>query len=216
MSDLDNSLLSYEIPLWDRGLSCVVGIDEVGRGPLAGPVVVAAVSFPQNSLPPLVDDSKKLTESKREKLYDEIVSFPGIKYSIVEKDSLFVDKYNILQATHIAMREAAMNITNVEFALIDGLPVKNFPVPSEAIVKGDSKSASIAAASILAKVYRDRLMIDYAKKYPGYGFENNKGYGTKQHLAAIKDIGITPIHRRSFAPVKDILNPPPVQTEFNF
>jgi len=212
----NEDLLSYEVRKWDQGVSFVVGVDEVGRGPLAGPVVAAAVCFPRGAKIPFVDDSKKLTEKKREELYGEILAVDGVRYGIVELSSVEVDALNILKATHKAMAEAVRKIPDAEFALIDGLPVPGFYLPSQGIVKGDSKSASIAAASILAKVYRDRLMKEYALEFPGYGFEKHKGYGTKQHLEALKELGVTPIHRRSFAPVRDILEPPPEQQRFLF
>ena len=207
----DEDLLSYEVQKWDQGVSFVVGVDEVGRGPLAGPVVAAAVCFPRGAKIPFVDDSKKLTEKKRDELYDAILAVDGVLYGIAELSSEEVDELNILKATHAAMAQATKMISEAEYVLIDGLPVKNFFLPSEGIVKGDSKSASIAAASILAKVYRDRLMVKYSVEYPGYGFEKHKGYGTKQHLQALKELGVTPIHRRSFAPVRDILEPPQVE-----
>lgn len=215
LSDTDN-LLSYENKLWEQEVSFVVGVDEVGRGPLAGPVVAAAVMFVPGSKIPFVDDSKKLTERRREELYDAILAVDGVRYGIVELSAQEVDALNILKATHVAMNRAVQMVDGAEYALIDGLPVPSFCMPSEGIVKGDSKSASIAAASILAKVYRDRLMVEYSKEFPGYGFEKHKGYGTKQHLAALKELGVCPIHRRSFAPVRDVLSPPPEQGAFDF
>ena len=212
----DSDLLSYENKIWDQEVSCVLGIDEVGRGPLAGPVVAAAVYFPKGSKIPFVDDSKKLTEKRREELYELILAVAGVKYGIAELDSEEVDRLNILKATHAAMAKAAQMIPEAKYALIDGLPVPNFYLPSEGIVKGDSKSASIAAASILAKVYRDRLMVEYSKQYPGYGFESHKGYGTKKHMEALKKLGACPIHRRSFAPVRNVITPPPEQQSFGF
>ncbi len=212
----NDNLLSYELKKWDQGVSFVVGVDEVGRGPLAGPVVAAAVCFPCGSQIPKVDDSKKLTDKMREKLYDMILAVPGVKYGIAELSAQDVDEFNILKSTHMAMAKAVAMIPEAEFALIDGLPVPGFSLSSEAIVKGDSKSASIAAASILAKVYRDRLMVGYSEKYPGYGFESHKGYGTKKHIAALNELGVCEIHRRSFAPVRDVLEPPPEQSEFSF
>lgn len=212
----DSNLLSYEKQKWEQGVSCVLGIDEVGRGPLAGPVVAASVYFPKDSKIPFVDDSKRLTEKRREELYDLILAVDGMKYGISELSSYRIDELNILKATHVAMTMSSKMIPEAEFALIDGLPVPGFYLPSQGIVKGDSKSASIAAASILAKVYRDRLMVEYSKQYPGYGFESHKGYGTKQHLEALKNIGVCPIHRRSFAPVRNIIYPPPEQQAFQW
>lgn len=212
---LDDNLLTYESKTWAEGVSCVIGVDEVGRGPLAGPVVAAAVSFVPGSQIPFVDDSKKLTERKRELLYDKILAVPGVKYGIVEVSPEEIDQVNILKATHLAMDRASRMVEDAEFALIDGLPVPGFYLPSEAIVKGDSKSASIAAASILAKVYRDRLMVKYAEQYPEYGFERHKGYGTKVHMEALKEHGPCPIHRMSFAPVRNAVKPPPEQQMFD-
>ena len=209
--DFNDKLLNQERYYWGRGFSFVAGIDEAGRGPLAGPVVAAAVIFPQHCLIPAVNDSKQLKVKERNELYDAIISIKDIQYGIATLSSEEVDKYNILKATHIAMRMAVEQLREVDFLLVDGLPVKGLPVQSKAIVKGDAKSASIAAASIIAKVHRDRLMEEYAKEYPEYGFERHKGYGTARHLAAIKKYGVCPLHRRSFAPVRDILSPPPEQ-----
>jgi ribonuclease HII len=209
----DSELLSLEKTKWDEEFSFVAGIDEVGRGPLAGPVVAAAVVFPKEARIPAVDDSKKLNDKQRSELYSAIIEVPGVQYSIVEVDENKIDEINILQATHLAMRLAVNKLKNVDFLLVDGRPVPNLPYPSMAVIKGDSKSASIAAASILAKVHRDNLMCRYAEDYPEYGFEEHKGYGTAKHLAAMKKYGICRIHRRSFAPVRDIINPPPEQLE---
>jgi ribonuclease HII len=209
----DDKLLALEYKKWDEGFSFVAGVDEVGRGPLAGPVVAAAVVFPQGSDIPRVNDSKLLTAAKRDELRQAIIDVPGVQYAIAEVEPEMIDRINILRATHLAMRLAVEQLTDVDFLLVDGLPVTGLPVESLAVVKGDSKSASIAAASILAKEYRDSLMIKFAEEFPGYGFEQHKGYGTKQHLAALKEIGVCDIHRRSFAPVRDIINPPPEQLE---
>ena len=188
-----------------RELPCgavIAGIDEVGRGPLAGPVVVAAVILPRPpeefSIP--VNDSKKLTERKRDQIAEALKADSRIRYAIVMRSAAEIDRMNILRATQDAMREAAMKL-NADFALIDGLAFKPFPCPTQFIVKGDSNSASIAAASILAKTTRDALMVEMDKRYPGYGFADNKGYGTAAHLSALNSIGPCPEHRRSFAPV---------------
>jgi ribonuclease HII len=209
--DINDELLNQERLYWGRGFSFIAGIDEVGRGPLAGPVVAAAVVFPRGSIIPAVNDSKKLKESEREELFDLILAVKEVQYAIAVIDAPEIDKINILRATHTAMRQAVEQLKYVDFLLVDGLPVPGLPVESKAIVKGDSKSASIAAASIIAKVYRDRMMTEYAKNYPEYGFEQHKGYGTAMHMAAIAKYGICPLHRRSFAPVRDILIPPPEQ-----
>lgn len=209
----DDKLLALEHKKWDEGFSFVAGVDEVGRGPLAGPVVAAVVVFLPESKIPLVNDSKQLTAIKRQELFQAIIAVPGVQYAIAEVQPDEIDRINILRATHLAMRLAVEQLTEVDFLLVDGLPVTGLPVESLAVVKGDSKSASIAAASILAKEYRDALMIDFAEKFPDYGFEQHKGYGTKQHLKALQQLGVCDIHRRSFAPVRDIIDPPPEQLE---
>jgi ribonuclease HII len=195
----------YEREIWDDDVSFIAGIDEAGRGPLAGPVVAAAVIIPKETKFPLVNDSKKLTDKQRRILRTEIMSIDEVLFSIIEISVGEIEKINILRATHLAMKKTVQKLQCADFALIDGLPVPQFPIPSKAIVKGDSKSASIAAASILAKVYRDELMKKYAIKYPQYGFEKNKGYGTAEHMNALKKYGPCPIHRKTFAPVKNLL-----------
>ncbi|MFA6714086.1 MAG: ribonuclease HII [Victivallales bacterium] len=209
----DSELLTLEKTKWAEGFSFIAGIDEVGRGPLAGPVVAAAVVLPQNAEIPAVNDSKKLNENQRLELREAIINLPGVQYAIAAVDEVKIDEINILRATHLAMRLAVEKLENVDFLLVDGRPVPGLPVASLAVVKGDGKSASIAAASILAKVYRDELMYRYAEEYPEYGFEEHKGYGTAKHLAALQEHGVCKIHRRSFAPVRDILAPPPEQLE---
>ena len=195
----------FERKLWDDGVFFVAGIDEAGRGPIAGPVVAAAVIVPRDTMFPPVNDSKKLTDKQRRVLRDAIMSISGLLFSIVEVSVREVERINILKATHSAMIRAMQNLKVAEFALIDGLPVPRFPFPSQAIIRGDSKSASIAAASILAKVYRDDLMKKYSVQYPQYGFEKHKGYGTIFHMEALKKYGPCSIHRRTFAPVRDLI-----------
>ncbi len=182
----------------------ICGVDEAGRGPLCGPVAAAAVIMPEGLIIDGVDDSKKLSEKKREELYDIIVK-NAISYSVVFEDEKTIDEINILNATMLAM-EKAINSLNpkADFALIDGNRSKGITVPNRTVVKGDSLSHSIACASILAKVTRDRLLIEYDEKYPLYGFKAHKGYGTKAHYEAIEKYGILPIHRKSF--LKKILN----------
>ena len=209
----EDGLLALELEKYQAGFRFVAGIDEVGRGPLAGPVVAAAVAFVPGSKIPRVNDSKQLTEERREELDAAIRSVPGVRIGIAEIPVEVIDEINILRATHLAMREAALQIEDADCLLVDGLPVPGLPKESFSVVKGDAKSASIAAASIIAKVYRDRLMIKLDKIYPGYGLAENKGYGTARHLQALRELGVTPIHRRSFAPVRDILTPPPEQLE---
>ncbi len=209
----DHPLLRVERMKWAMGYEVVAGVDEAGRGPLAGPLVVASVAFRPGSAIPPVDDSKKLSPEQREKLRKEIINIPGVIYSIQTISPETIDRINILEATRMGMRKAVKGIRGVQFALIDGLPVPDFPVESEAIVKGDAKSASIAAASILAKTYRDKLMMKYSRNYPEYGFDSNMGYGTRMHLDAIVRYGVCPLHRRTFAPVRESLDPAPVQLE---
>ena len=186
------------------GFQAIGGVDEVGRGPLAGPVVAACCIIGEGvELPEGVDDSKKLSRKKRRLIYDQLREIEGVNYAlgIVEADK--IDEINILQASHLAMRKAvnAMKV-KPDYLLIDGLPVPGFEQDSRSIVKGDSRSVSIAAASILAKEFRDDLMIEYSKKYPEYGFEKHMGYGTKLHMEALRNCGTCPLHRRSFAPVR--------------
>lgn len=209
----DHPLLALERKKWAAGLKMVAGVDEAGRGPLAGPVVVAAVVFLPDSEIPAVNDSKQLTARQREELKELIIRTPGVRYSIQTISAEIIDNINILQATYLGMRKAVNAVKGVEFAFIDGNPVPDFPVDNESVVKGDAKSASIAAASILAKTHRDALMLKHAKNYPEYGFETNFGYGTAEHLAALAKYGISPIHRRTFGPVRDTITPPAEQLE---
>ena len=176
-------------------------------------MVAAAVAFPVGAKIPRVNDSKKLSEEKREILDAAIRAVPGVKIGIAEIPVEEIDRINILRATHLAMKIAAEAIPEADFLLVDGLPVPGLPVESCNIIKGDAKSASIAAASIIAKVYRDRLMTELDKLYPGYGLAENKGYGTAAHLQALKDLGVSPVHRKSFGPVRDVITPPPEQMD---
>ena len=188
------------------GYHVIAGIDEAGRGPLAGPVSAAAVVLPKGFVHEALDDSKKITEKKRGIIYEELIARDDITWAHSYADVDEIDEINILKATHAAMARAAEALdTKPDFCLIDGLAVPNFPFVSEGIVKGDGKSLSIAAASIIAKVMRDRLMIKYAETYPEYGFEKHKGYGTKQHMEALHKHGPCPLHRKSFAPVAQLL-----------
>ena len=200
----------YELELLERGLTRIAGVDEAGRGPLAGPVFAAAVIFPvdwiRRGLPaPLrkVNDSKQLSPETRETLFAELTSRPEIRHAVAWVDAPMIDEINILQASHRAMNLALAQLQPApEHALVDGLPVKTMSLPHTAIVSGDALSYSIAAASILAKVSRDRWMRELDRLYPGYGFAQHKGYGTARHLAAIKALGACPVHRQSFAPVR--------------
>jgi ribonuclease HII len=197
----------------DQSGLVVCGVDEAGRGPLAGPVVAAAVILPEDFELP-VDDSKALGEDDREQLAAEIKSDSRVIWKLAIRSAAEIDRYNILRATHQAMREAVQQLEpQPQLALVDGLKVPDFPVPAQFIVKGDAKSASIAAASILAKTYRDELMRKLDQDYPAYGFGQHKGYGTHAHLDALRKFGPCPEHRRTFAPVAAIIHPPPVQLE---
>ena len=192
---------SFEIAARARGYRFVAGIDEAGRGPLAGPVSAAAVILPEGLEVEGLNDSKKLTEKARERIFEVLMASSAIQWGHSYAEAVEIDEINILQATHAAMARAVGKIAQADYALIDGRPVKDFPLPSEGIVKGDGKSLSIAAASVIAKVMRDRLMVEWDIQYPEYGFAKHKGYGTKGHLAALQAHGPCPLHRRSFAPV---------------
>jgi len=246
-----NDRLEFERELWSREFTLIAGVDEAGRGPLAGPVVAAAVILPAtwakecarpraqqyeqtegHQIPSaprtrhvavpgdghtpqtdsnggfdtrLVDlnDSKQLTEAQRENFFQIITTHPDLRYAIAIVDAATIDRINILQATHRAMNEALAQLQQQpQHVLVDGRPVKSMTLPQTALVKGDSRSYSIAAASVLAKVTRDRMMLEFDTKFPGYGFAIHKGYGVPQHLAAIEKLGPCPIHRMSFAPLK--------------
>lgn len=185
-----------------QGYTRICGIDEAGRGPLAGPVVAAAVILPPGYELPGLNDSKKLTARRREQLFAALMADDAVKKCIAQASVQEIDELNILRATHLAMQRAALGLTVVpDFCLIDGLAVPGFPLPSLNLVKGDARSLSIAAASILSKVSRDRYMTELDTLYPQYGFARHAGYGTKAHLEAIQQYGVTEHHRRSFAPV---------------
>lgn len=205
-----DQLLVFESQFWNGEFSFLAGIDEAGRGCLAGPVVAAAVVFTDHTrIPAGLNDSKKLTEATREELREQLLNEPSVKWGIGEVSAEEIDRSDILRATWKAMALAvAQVIPPAQFILVDGNPVHGLPLPSQNIVKGDARSASIAAASILAKTHRDHLMIRAAEEFPGYGFEIHKGYGTELHLNALKNLGVTPLHRKSFAPVHSILFPP--------
>lgn len=194
----------FEKAAVNSGFSCICGVDEAGRGPLAGPVCAAAVILPEGVVIEGLDDSKKLTEKKREKLYD-IIKQTAVAYSVAYGTLEEIETVNILEATYLAMNRAIEGLTvKPDFALIDGNRVpRGIKIPCETVVKGDSRSMSIAAASVLAKVTRDRLMLEYDKKYPEYNFKKHKGYGTKEHTELIKQYGPCEIHRLSF--LKNIL-----------
>ena len=186
----------------------IAGIDEAGRGPLAGPVVVGAAILPWDFTHPLVNDSKKISEKKREHLFDELVQSLDIKWAVAVVESVEIDAVNILRATHLGMARAVAALARqVDYCLIDGLPVPNFPYLHRGVVKGDGKSLSIATASIFAKVTRDRLMREHAQEFPVYGFEKHKGYGTKAHLEALRTHGPCRLHRYTFQPVAQLVLP---------
>jgi len=199
---------AFERVLWKRGATRVAGVDEAGRGPLAGPVVAAAAILPAKwaaaGLPDELEglnDSKQLTRLQREIFFAFLTNCGEVEFAVAQIDAAQIDAVNILQATHRAMDDALAQL-NPEHALVDGRPVKTMRVPQTAIIKGDARSYSIAAASVLAKVTRDRLMLEFDRRWPVYGFAAHKGYGTARHLAALAAHGPCPIHRRSFAPLK--------------
>lgn len=192
------TMWEIEESFYQKGFQCICGIDEAGRGPLAGPVCAAAVILPAYVDIPGLDDSKKLSDKRRRELFP-IIQEKAIAYGIAFADAQEIDSINILQATFCAM-ERAVSMLNVkpDLLLIDGNREKDFGIPVETVVRGDSRSNSIAAASVLAKVTRDDLMLEMAKEYPAYGFDVHKGYGTKAHYAALREYGPCPIHRASF------------------
>ena len=204
--------LGFERELWQKGTALVAGVDEAGCGPLAGPVAAAAVLFPQSWLTAGLcsklrglNDSKQLTEEQREKYYAIITAHPEIRFGVSVVDVEMIDRINILQAAHRAMRLALEQLQPApQHVLVDGRPVRSLPIPHTPLVKGDCRSYSIAAASVVAKVTRDRLMVEYDRQFPGYGFAEHKGYGTPRHLAAIEALGPCPIHRRSFSPFRPV------------
>ncbi len=184
----------------------VAGVDEVGRGPLAGDVVAAAVILDPKNIIEGLDDSKKLTEKRREALFPEIKE-KSLSWCVARASVAEIDEINILQASLLAMKRAVEGLSmQPEHVLVDGNKIPRWTYPSEAVVKGDSRVKAIAAASILAKVVRDREMIEFDQQYPGYGFAAHKGYPTKVHMAALDTLGVTPIHRVSFGPVKRLLS----------
>ena len=188
-----------------QGFGTIAGVDEVGRGPLAGPVTAAAVVFTEGYIPAGLNDSKKLTARARQRLCDEImeVALVCVAHASVEE----IEEHNILRASHLAMTRALAGLERAaDYALIDGnmLP-RDLSLPGQAVVKGDARCLSISAASIVAKTMRDNLMVDLAQQHPGYGWETNMGYGSKSHIAALQNLGVTPHHRRLFKPVHNIL-----------
>ena len=196
----------YEEKLYKEGIEFIGGVDEVGRGPLIGPVVAACCVLPKDFVLEGLTDSKKLSEKKRN-IFNEYIKEHALAYSIVEVSPEVIDEVNIYEATKIAMKEAIKQVKNqlkLEHVLIDAMPLE-LDIPSTSIIKGDLKSISIAAASVLAKVYRDSLLYELDKKYPMYGYKNHKGYPTKQHIEAIQKYGLIEGYRKTYGPVKNII-----------
>lgn len=198
-------MCNYENRARNQGAKWIAGVDEAGRGPLAGPVVAAAVMLPEDFTLLGLDDSKQITENTREK-YFTIIKEQAISYGIAIVDNDKIDEMNIFAATKLAMRDAVLQLNPTpDHILIDAVELTQLPSSSESIIKGDAKSISIAAASILAKVTRDHIMKEIHKEYPQYDFASNMGYGTKKHMESLDLYGITPYHRRSFAPVRNVM-----------
>ncbi|MHC3512101.1 ribonuclease HII [Streptococcus suis] len=198
------AMLSYEKALYDNGVEFIAGIDEVGRGPLAGPVVAAAVILPKGCKIRYLNDSKKIPKSKHEAIYQEVME-RAVAVGVGVKDAAVIDQVNIYEATKLAMLEALGQLSQEpEHLLIDAMKLDT-PIPQTSIIKGDANSLSIAAASIVAKVMRDKMMADYDKEFSGYGFAKNAGYGTAEHLEGLNKLGITPIHRKTFEPIKSMV-----------
>ena len=198
--------LEFEEKYYEKGLTLIAGSDEAGRGPLAGPLVVAACILPKGYTNDLINDSKKLTDKKRRSLY-EVIKKDALAYHIEVISIDTIDEINIYQASKLGMKICLEKLKiKPQVALLDAMKL-DLDYPVESIIKGDEKSISIAAASILAKVYRDDLMIEFDKEYPEYQFAKNKGYGTKTHLEALDKYGITPLHRKTYEPIKTMLLP---------
>ena len=196
-------MLAYEKECYARGMELIAGVDEVGRGPLAGPVVAAAVILPKACKIPGLNDSKKIPKSKHKEIYEAVLQ-NAIPIGIGVKDNQVIDQVNIYEATKLAMMEAIGQLDpQPQHLLIDAMKL-DLPISQTSIIKGDANSLSIAAASIVAKVTRDQMMEEFDKEYPGYDFAKNAGYGTANHLAGLDQLGVTPIHRRSFEPVKSM------------
>lgn len=198
-------MLAYEKELYAQGIQLIAGVDEVGRGPLAGPVVAAAVILPENCKIPGLNDSKKIPKSKHQAIYQAVLD-QALSVGIGVKDNQVIDQVNIYEATKLAMLEAIQELDQQpEHLLIDAMKL-GLPISQTSIIKGDANSLSIAAASIVAKVTRDQMMAAYDQEYPGYDFGQNAGYGTTKHLEGLEKYGVTPIHRRSFEPIKSMTN----------
>jgi ribonuclease HII len=205
--------LRYEKKAYENGATIIAGVDEAGRGPLAGPVVAAAAILPREFRHKTLNDSKQLSPEQREEIYAELTSRSDVQWATGLSDVDVIEAYNILRATWRAMAIALEKLpVQPDFLLIDGLYVPGLRIRQRAIVGGDAKSYSIAAASVIAKVTRDRLMLQLHEQYPQYNFAQHKGYGTPEHLAAIAKYGPSPVHRRTFAPIRELQEP--VQAEF--
>lgn len=191
----------FEIAFWNEGKKYVIGLDEAGRGPIAGPLVVAGVVFPKGYEHETIYDSKKLSEKKREELF-EVIKKDALYYSIEIVSEQEVDEFNIYRATQKTMEKIVQECSICDAVLSDAMPLPAIELPVESLIKGDQKSVSIAAASILAKVTRDHIMVELDKKYPEYGLKQHKGYPTKKHLEALETYGVLDIHRRSYGPVQ--------------
>jgi len=198
-------MLAYEKELYAQGIQLIAGVDEVGRGPLAGPVVAAAVILPENCKIPGLNDSKKIPKSKHQAIYQAVLD-QALSVGVGVKDNQVIDQVNIYEATKLAMLEAIQELDQQpQHLLIDAMKL-DLPISQTSIIKGDANSLSIAAASIVAKVTRDQMMAAYDQEYPGYDFGQNSGYGTTKHLEGLEKHGVTPIHRRSFEPIKSMIN----------
>ena len=196
-------MLAYEKELYTQGIQLIAGVDEVGRGPLAGPVVAAAVILPEDCKISGLNDSKKIPKSKHKEIYEAVLQ-NAVAIGIGIKDNQVIDQVNIYEATKLAMMEAIGQLEpQPQHLLIDAMKL-DLPIPQTSIIKGDANSLSIAAASIVAKVTRDQMMEEFDREYPGYDFAQNAGYGTAKHLAGLDKLGVTPIHRRSFEPIKSM------------
>lgn len=196
-------MLAYEKELYTQGIQLIAGVDEVGRGPLAGPVVAAAVILPEDCKISGLNDSKKIPKSKHKEIYEAVLQ-NAVAIGIGIKDNQMIDQVNIYEATKLAMMEAIGQLEpQPQHLLIDAMKL-DLPIPQTSIIKGDANSLSIAAASIVAKVTRDQMMEEFDREYPGYDFAQNAGYGTVKHLAGLDKLGVTPIHRRSFEPIKSM------------
>lgn len=205
-------LLKFETELWEQGFTLIAGVDEAGVGPLAGPVVAGAAILPQSYKLRELDDSKKLDEAKRDQLAERIKT-DAVAWAIGIAEVAEIDSLNIYHASLLAMRRAVEGLNSrPDFVLVDARTIPNCAAPQRGIIRGDSLSASIAAASILAKTTRDAMMAELDRKFPGYGLAGHKGYPTPEHVAALRKLGVSPIHRRSFRPVREVLGLEPAQT----